>query len=89
MLLFIEIALTMAAWKRGWKGWALLPIVIAMGIGFMSGLFMVSEESAFAFGLMLDLMCAAALVGMVVAKKKVATSESSLNRNQQEALKLG
>ncbi len=89
MLLFIEIALTTAAWKRGWKGWALLPLVIGMGIGFMSGLFMVSDESALAFGFMLDLMCIGALIGMVVAKKKAATSEPSMNRGQQEALKLG
>ena len=29
MLAVIEIGLTIGAWKRGWKGWALLPFCIA------------------------------------------------------------
>lgn len=34
MLLVLEIALTIAAWRRGWKGLALLPIAAAFGAGF-------------------------------------------------------
>jgi hypothetical protein len=28
MLILLEIGLIIAAWKRGWKGWALLPLAI-------------------------------------------------------------
>lgn len=37
MILLIEIALTVWAWRRGWKGWALLPVGIALGMGLMIG----------------------------------------------------
>ncbi len=33
MLLILEIVLTIAAWRRGWKALALLPIVAAFGTG--------------------------------------------------------
>jgi hypothetical protein len=33
MLLILQIALTVAAWRRGWKALALLPIALAFGAG--------------------------------------------------------
>jgi hypothetical protein len=36
-MLFLEIFLTIAAWKRGYKGWALLPFLFAVAIGFIIG----------------------------------------------------
>lgn len=33
MLLILEIVLTIAAWRRGWKGLALVPIAAAFGAG--------------------------------------------------------
>ena len=38
MLLILEIGLTIWAWKRGWKGWALLPALGAFTGGFIVGL---------------------------------------------------
>jgi hypothetical protein len=38
MLLIIEIILTVAAWRKGWKAWALLPVGIAMTVGFITGI---------------------------------------------------
>jgi len=38
MILVIEILLTISAWRKGWKGWALLPIGIGMSIGFLLGM---------------------------------------------------
>jgi hypothetical protein len=40
MILFIEIALTISAWRKGWGGWALLPGVAALASGFLLGLAM-------------------------------------------------
>ena len=38
MILVLEIMLTISAWRKGWKGWALLPIGICMSIGFLLGM---------------------------------------------------
>jgi hypothetical protein len=36
-MIIIEIILTIAAWVRGWRGWALIPGVSVFLIGFMVG----------------------------------------------------
>jgi hypothetical protein len=74
MLLALEICLAIAAWQRGWKGWALLPPGIAFGIGFLAGLIMgasgASEGSIFAVGLVADVICIGALIAMVIKPRK-------------------
>ena len=37
MALIAEIILTVAAWRKGWKGWALLPLLLAGFVGFFGG----------------------------------------------------
>ncbi len=37
MLLILEIILTVTAWKKGWRWWALLPVAIAFGSAFLTG----------------------------------------------------
>ena len=39
MLLLIEGILTIVAWRKGWRNWALLPIEGRLIIGFMIGAF--------------------------------------------------
>jgi hypothetical protein len=47
MLLIAEIILTIFAWRRGWKGYALIPGVIVLTIGIIAGLIMgISGDSA-------------------------------------------
>lgn len=76
MLLVLEIGLTIAAWRRGWKGWALLPLGIGFGIGFLIGLIMsasgASEESIFAVGFLGDVICIGVLIGMILKPRSVA-----------------
>ena len=36
-MLIIEIALTIAAWRKGWKAWALLPLGTVIGIAALIG----------------------------------------------------
>jgi len=74
MLLALEIGLTIAAWQRGWKAWALLPLGIGFGIGFLAGLIMgasgASEGSIFAVGLAADVICIVALIVMIIKPRK-------------------
>jgi hypothetical protein len=37
MVLILEIVLTVVAWRKGWRGWALLPIGILLLMGFSTG----------------------------------------------------
>jgi len=59
MLLIIEIMLTISAWKKGWKGAALLPLVIGMFIAFVFGSAMadtgVDDMSVIIFGVLIDI----------------------------------
>jgi hypothetical protein len=74
MLLVLEIGLTIWAWRRGWKGWALLPPVICFGIGFVSGLFMdpfvAMTESENPAWILLDVACIGTLIFMVAKSRK-------------------
>ena len=38
MILILEIILTISAWRKGWKGWALLPMGICLSVGFLIGM---------------------------------------------------
>ena len=38
LLLLLQIILTITAWQKGWRWTALLPLGIALGIGFIIGL---------------------------------------------------
>ena len=70
MLLLIQIALTVAAWQKGWKALALLPIAIAVGLGFCLGLAVEIDgggmEAMIIPALLVDLGCIAALIVMAV-----------------------
>jgi hypothetical protein len=37
MLHILELILTVVAWWRGWRGFAFLPVVVLILIGFMVG----------------------------------------------------
>ncbi len=76
----IEIALTVWAWKRGWKAWALLPIAITFGIGMIIGA--ANPYGDLSNVIIFDFLCIAALVIMIIKKKgskvqKVAGSEET------------
>ena len=36
-MLFLEIILTIFAWRKGWRWWALVPVGICLLIGFIIG----------------------------------------------------
>jgi len=74
MLLIVEGILTIVAWRKGWRGWALLPLGIVLGLAFVIGVAVAAaggtERDAVGFGLVLDLMGMAALIGMTVRGPK-------------------
>ncbi|OGO04165.1 MAG: hypothetical protein A2Y60_02985 [Chloroflexi bacterium RBG_13_54_9] len=78
MLLALEIGLTIGAWRRGWRGWALLPLGIGVSVGFLVGTIMAAsgapQGGILATGLILDLACIGALVGMVLKPRKAGES---------------
>ena len=70
MLLIIEVVLVIAAWRRGWKGWAFLPLGAAFGLGFLLSLVTgstgASIDAISGFALVFDIACIGALIGMVI-----------------------
>jgi len=91
MLLIIEIALVVAAWKRGWKGLALVPIVAGFALAFMLGGAVGasggSEDAAFALGLLVDVGIIATLAIMaVVGRRTHAAGQTVAGAGQQEML---
>lgn len=69
MLLILEIILTVAAWRRGWKAWALLPFAVYLFLAFMFGAVIGasggSMDTALAVGFLLDLTAIVTLIVMV------------------------
>ena len=76
MLMFLEICLTVIAWKRGWKGWALLPLAITLATGFVAGAiaYFVNgpEEPPLAIEILSDLALIIALVVMIARPRRKA-----------------
>lgn len=89
LVLMLEIGLTIAAWKRGWKGWALLPLAIGGASAFLTGVVMgaagVSDAAAFGLGLVFDIVIVGALIGMVAKRRHIAGLQSVPNQPQPTA----
>jgi len=75
MLFILEIGLAIAAWRRGWKRWALVHLGIGFGIGLLTDLIITasggSEESVFGVGLGIDIICIGTLIAMVLKPRSV------------------
>jgi len=72
--LLIEICLACKAWKKGWKGWALLPFGIGYGFCFMVGMAIGanggSPEDAFGVALVTELGIIVTLAVMAAKQRK-------------------
>ena len=85
-MLIIEIILTIFVWRKGWKWWALLPVGLALLIGFCIGLGVgASGGSAADVGggvILIDLAAIIALIVMLVkspkAKEQLKKEEETL-----------
>jgi len=62
LLLIVEVLLTVAAWRRGWKGWALLPWAVCFFTAFIGGAFIgaaggpVDEAAIMGLGTLLEIV---------------------------------
>ena len=72
MLLILEILLTISAWRKGYKGWALLPVGLALFIGFRLGL---NDPEAAASGDLLDYIWIDILAVVILAVMNAAASK--------------
>ncbi len=74
MILILEIVLTIIAWRKGYKAFALLPVGIVILLAFLIGFSdPVAYESAEAGFIVFDLMAVVALVIMIATAKKQDT----------------
>ena len=71
MILVAEIILTIVAWNRGWRGYALIPLLVVISLGFIVGAAIgdnpadqVSDVSG--AGLIFDAFLIIILVGMII-----------------------
>ena len=87
MVLIIEIALTMAAWRKGWKGWALFPIISDFVVGFILG--MASSDSVNGFGEYLWIAICWELVMLVVLIIMAVKNPNEIKKDRPPAEELG
>jgi len=68
MLLILEIILTIVAWNRGWKAWALLPLVVPVALGFVIGMIVGAQggsmEDIMPIALVLDGVSVVSLIAL-------------------------
>jgi len=81
--MLIELALTIAAWRKGWGPIALLPVAI----GFTFGLTLANIDHSIAPAVMADVLIYASLITMIVKgrKKPAAPATSTVPVPAQEA----
>jgi hypothetical protein len=64
--LIIEILLTIKAWRRGWRGFALLPLGILLPAGLLLGMVIGASggnlEQALPVGILLEIACIGVLI---------------------------
>jgi uncharacterized membrane protein YfcA len=82
MLLVLEIGLAVAAWRRGWRGWALLPLAAVFLVGSIVGLAVGtsggSVEDVFGTAILLDLTTIVTLAAMVAHPRAEAREHENL-----------
>ncbi len=78
MLLILEIVLTVAAWRKGWRAWALMPLGVGMSVAFLIGVAIGASggtaEHVTPLFLLLDLACVGVLIRLAVRGPQQAPS---------------
>ena len=72
MILIAQLLLTVQAWRNGWKGWALLPMGIALVFGLLLGSVTDDVERLVVPGLIGDLLSLGSLIGLSVREPRPA-----------------
>ena len=74
MILIAQVLLTVQAWRKGWKGWALLPMGVAFVVGMLLGLVTDEVERLVVPGLIGDVLSVAALIALSVRGPQPASA---------------
>jgi len=81
MLLVAEIILTIFAWKKGWRWWALVPVALALLIGLFMGMGVGASggdvDSVRGISIVLDVIAVIALIVMVTKGPKTNEVEET------------
>ena len=86
MLLIVEIMLSVSAWKKGWRGWVILPwAVLLTAVMALSG-GAANEDEAFAIGLGCDVVLILVLAAMTATVHGNKTEATSQNQTGHEAV---
>jgi len=81
MLLIAEIILTVFAWRKGWRWWALAPMAITLLIGFFMGVGIGASggdiDSVRGISIVFDILATIALIVMVTKGPKTNEVEET------------
>ena len=90
MILILEIVLTVMAWRRGWKGWALVPMAVALFVGFLWGAVAAasggSMQDIWGASLLVDLALIGTLIAMVAHPRTEEPRIEARSADQPEEL---
>jgi hypothetical protein len=80
MILGVEVILTIVAWNRGWRGYALIPFLVLVGLAFIVGVIMGSNPAnqisdISNVGLIFDVLLIIVLVGMIIKGRNAVKSD--------------
>jgi len=99
MLIFLtDIVLTVVAWRRGWRGWALVPLAILFLVSFLAGVVCGASglpenqlrQSAAAPIAILELATLGVLIGLASKRRGACSSKTPQElRAAPEALQAG
>jgi len=92
-MLFLEIFLTITAWQRGFRAWAIIPVVSAIGIGYLIGMSspQSSMDSSIWDYVWIDILAIVALIIMVAVgpqKTEEPTEDSGIESMETESMDL-
>ncbi len=69
MGIILQVGLTIWAWNRGWKAFALIPLGVTMVIGFLIGVTSPDAQTLESRALVVDILCYLAIIAMIIFKK--------------------
>jgi hypothetical protein len=91
-MMIIEIWLKVLAWRKGWKGYALLPVGVSFSLAFLTGIVVSlsdgSVDRLWSVGILLDVCAIVALIMMVNRQPgmaqalQVMENSTGMNKNQ-------
>ena len=70
IMLILEIILTIIAWGKGWRWFSLIPVGVALSIGFMLGINEVNMDALGSTTLFIEILVTIALILMIIYPKK-------------------